>query len=274
MPFFWAIASLLALPGSFLLGWQIRRFTRARAGRVTFLEHTVAFTKPGAAFLVPWSDIAAFDDRSSAYVLLHRKGELMTSTDLGVPTLEEKDREAVLELLSRRGIPGDGTRLGGPRLPAPASLPRLVLRPRVPPFVVHLGSMASLVGVVVFGIALAERSGGLSCVVFPLAVPVVLVVSALGLFDVPARAELHDDRLVLVSSWFGSRQIQRRRIEIAWEDLHSFDATPRRRVKLAHRAKVPVPLYLPLTVPVRTDAEREAVRAFLTAKGLADRSVA
>jgi hypothetical protein len=270
MPVFWVIASLLALPGSFLLGWQIRRFIRARAGRVTFLEHAIAFTKPGAAFLVPWSHIAAYDDRSSAYVLLHRKGERISSADLGVPTLEERDREAVLELLSRRGIPGDGTRLPGTCEPGPASTPRLVLRPRFPPWVVHLGSMALVVALLIFGIALADRTSGLSCVIMTLAMPVLFVASSQKAFDVPSRAELHDDRLVLDSSWFARGRLHPRRVEMAYEDFDAFDASPRRHVTLTRRGKIP--LNLPLSIPLRTDEEKEAVRAFLAEKGLVDRS--
>jgi hypothetical protein len=267
MPAFWVAASAVALPGSFVLGWLVRRWSRARAGRVTFLESRIAFTKPGTSFTVPWSHLAAYDDGSPAHVLLLRKGERLASPDLGVPTVGEKEREAVLELLVRRGIPGDGTRLVGACEPEPVTEPRLVLRPRVPPWVVRVGSI-TILGVVLIVLESVSRRPELFCVAIALLMPVVLVMLSQSWFDAPARVELHDDRIVLHRSWLG-RRTEQRRVELVYEDLESFDSAPRRRIVLRPRP-IPGLSRAEIGIPVPTAADKETARAFLLGKGLAD----
>ncbi len=116
--FEWRIAIVLGMCGAYVA----ERFVRPRAGRVEFYDRGIVFVKQRSrvsflrvfltgsepkliedAISLEWSELQGFRDDSSEHVALVKKdGE---SSLLTVPTLNEKDRVAVLKLLDERGVP-------------------------------------------------------------------------------------------------------------------------------------------------------------------------
>jgi hypothetical protein len=97
--------------GAFALAWAaawfVSRRAEARAGRVELDEERILFVRGPYWGYVPWSDVAGYRDGDADFVELVRKDgtrPVEWSPRLAVPTLTEKDRVAVLELLDRRGL--------------------------------------------------------------------------------------------------------------------------------------------------------------------------
>ncbi len=80
---------------------------QACCGRVEFRDDGVHFTKEDP-FSVGWEEILGFRDESRWFVQLLRKSprlaDLRVSRRLAIPTLTERDRKAVLDLLLDRGL--------------------------------------------------------------------------------------------------------------------------------------------------------------------------
>lgn len=83
-----------------------------RLGRVAFFPERILFVKPGTsprwrrgeAESVAWTDVSGFRDGSTEYVQIVRKGDVVASAQLTIPTPSEVERTAVLELLAARGV--------------------------------------------------------------------------------------------------------------------------------------------------------------------------
>jgi hypothetical protein len=89
----------VALP---LMAWAI--YALPRSGVVRFYDDRIVFEKLSHApyeMTVPWSEVEAFEDGSTDYVTLVRKG----ATDANVPTPAEEIRTRVLALLIEKNVP-------------------------------------------------------------------------------------------------------------------------------------------------------------------------
>jgi hypothetical protein len=109
-----AILLVISVPLAGVLGWIVLR-TRT-LGRVTFFDKAIVLEKrdidsasPRAesTFVVPWSDLRSFRDDHSDFVQLNAARPSGLAMALTIPTLTERDRTAVLDLLVQRGVPRD-----------------------------------------------------------------------------------------------------------------------------------------------------------------------
>lgn len=99
-----AIALVVALPAAIaILG---KRWIAARAGYCLLDPSGIRLSKHGEGEgVVAWAAIESYDDRSADFVQLVRKGQLVSSGILTIPTIDEATRTSVLAFLDARGIP-------------------------------------------------------------------------------------------------------------------------------------------------------------------------
>jgi len=99
VPFMWVgFVGALAVGGSMLM------YVDARAGRVTFYADRILAERASGSRWVHWGDVVGYRDGSSDFVQLVRRQESTTLGRFAVPTLNERDRTAVLTLLGERGV--------------------------------------------------------------------------------------------------------------------------------------------------------------------------
>lgn len=261
MPFAGLGALVLAIVFGAGLVVVSRRWVNARTGTAELFADRVVVRRGVDLRTVFFADVAAFDDASTDVVTLLRRPssssswarvrDLLRETTEGVPARDEATRTLLLDTLLRAGVPRGDAAVTARDLPPP----RLVARGgrRWP----ELAALA-VCGAGAMALVLAADSGpspwwfstavALECVAGTAA-----VVLWTHLHPRRGRAVLRDDRVET-----GGRVI-------AWDDVAAF-VVDTGHVRLVLRPAWSLPN--PCSIPTRTAADLEVVRAFLVDRGV------
>ncbi len=100
----WELDFVILLITYQLVRSTVMKFLNARIGRAEFFPGLIRFYSGDNASEIAWSEIAGFDDGSTDFVRVLRRGGSFRE-QLAVPTPDEETRVQVLALFEERGIP-------------------------------------------------------------------------------------------------------------------------------------------------------------------------